>query len=223
MPHFHKAVDRNNRESMVAFLKGHYRYDTMGSWNGNTSYAHSCKLHNLGLSGLELNKAYDVLQTEYWHELEYVIADFTEAMGGNYTIGSNGRSSGYLVLYNSRWEETGHKSYCRSCGQRNFTACGVTEGDNKCGKCGAIGDKGRLNFMTPPRKLSVVGAGIDEEAEFEDWSLGQLQARVDVVEAFDIACDDIRDAFIAMLAMDVVEEVVMVPQKRMVLQAPTQQ
>jgi hypothetical protein len=65
----------------------------------------------------------------------------------------------------------------------------------------------------------VLNAAIDEERDFETWSMDQLRNRVSVVEAFDSACDDIRLAFLAMLDLDVVEETIMVPQKRFVLQA----
>ncbi|TPG88553.1 hypothetical protein EAH72_33075 [Pseudomonas caspiana] len=219
MSHFQKKVDRRSKESMVQFLNGHFRYNTMNSWNGSTSYAQCIKLHNLGLTAEQLDKAYDVIQTDIWDELEVHIQDFVSQMHGAYTIGTNGRSSGYLVLYSSEWKSTGYKSYCRTCYQRNYQACGNTEGDNTCGACRATGDQGRENYATPPRQLGVSSAGIDDELDFEDWSMEQLKARVNVIEAFDSACDDIRQAFIDMLEMNVVEETIMVPQKRCVLQA----
>lgn len=216
---FQKKIDRRSKESMVQFLNDHFRYNTMNSWNGSTSYAHCIKLHNLGLSSEQLDKAYEVIQTDIWDELEVQIQDFVSQMHGAYTIGTNGRSSGYLVLYSSEWKSTGYKSYCRSCYQRNYQACGNSDGDNTCGACRATGEKGRVNYATPPRQLSVSSAGIDDDLDFENWSMEQLRARVNVVEAFDGACDDIRQAFIEMLEMNVVEETIMVPQKRYVLQA----
>jgi len=41
-------------------------------------------------------------------------------MGGRYTIGSNGRSGGYLVLYQGEYYDPGYKSRCRACGQLNY-------------------------------------------------------------------------------------------------------
>ena len=221
MSHFYsqKKIDRRSKESMVQFLNGHFRYNTMNSWNGSTSYAHSIKLHNLGLTSEQIDKAYGILRIDIWDELDVQIQDFVTQMHGAYTIGTNGRSGGYLVLYSSEWKSTGYKSYCRSCYQRNYQACGNTEGDNTCGACRATGEQGRVNYTTPPRQLSVSSAGIDAERDFEDWSMEQLRARVNVVEAFDSACDDIRLAFLDMLEMDVVEETIMVPEKRYVLQA----
>lgn len=218
MSHFQKITDRRSKEAMVRFLTDHFRYDTMRSWNASTSYAQCIKLHKLGLTPDQLMKAYDVIQTGIWDELDILIQDFVTEMGGAYTIGVNGRSGGYLVLLGSEWTSTGYKSYCRTCYQRNYQSCGHADGDNACGVCRANGDKGRVNYATPPRQLSVSNAGIDEECDFENWSMEQLKARVNVVEAFDSACDDIRVAFLAMLDLDVVEETIMVPQKRFVLQ-----
>lgn len=219
MSFFQKKVDRRSKESMVQFLNDHFRYNTMNSWNGSTSYAHCIKLHRLGLTSEQLDKAYDVIRTDIWDELDVQIQDFVTQMHGAYTIGTNGRSSGYLVLYSSEWKSTGCKSYCRSCYQRNYQSCGHTEGDNTCGACRATGEQGRVNYATPPRQLSVSSVGIDDDRDFEDWSMEQLRARVNVVEAFDSACDDIRAAFLDMLEMEVVEETIMVPEKRYVLQA----
>lgn len=221
MSHFYqKKIDRRSKEAMIQFLNEHYRYNTMNSWNGSTSYAHCIKLHRLGLTSEQLDKAYEVIRTDIWDELDMQIQDFVTQMHGAYTICTNGRSGGYLILLSSEWKSTGYKSYCRSCRQRNYQECGKSEGDNTCGACRATGDQGRVNYTTPPRQLSVSSAGIDDDRDFEDWSMEQLRARVNVVEAFDSACDDIRLAFIeVLLEMNVVEETILVPEKRYVLQA----
>jgi hypothetical protein len=117
---FQKKVDRRSRSAMVDFLKAHYRYNTMSSWNRATSYAHCIKIHRLGLTSEQSDKAYEMLDTDFWDEIRWSIDDFTTSQGSCYTIGTNGRSGGYLVLYQSRRELTGHLSYCPSCGQRNF-------------------------------------------------------------------------------------------------------
>jgi hypothetical protein len=38
---FQTKVDHRSRSAMVEFLKGHYRYDTMNSWNRSTAYANN--------------------------------------------------------------------------------------------------------------------------------------------------------------------------------------
>jgi hypothetical protein len=117
---FQKKVDRRSRSAMVAFLQGHERYNTMNSCNRLTSYANNIKLHRLGLSTEQANNAYEMLDTDFWDEIGWPIEEFTTSQEHAYTLGANGRSGGYLVLYQSHRELTGHLSYCPTCGQRNF-------------------------------------------------------------------------------------------------------
>lgn len=217
---FEKKVDTRSRQSMIDFLTGHFRYNTMSSWNGLTSYANRVKFHHLGLTKNQQDKAWDMLDVNFWDEISYPIDDFTREMSGYYTISSNGRSGGYLVLMNSRYELTGYKSRCRSCGQCNFTE--ATSDNNKCGRCHAEGDGGRVNYATPPRQLSVAGKEIDQGETFDskdEWSMLMLRKRVELVRRFDRACDEIRDNFIALLDnCSIIEETIMVPQTHKVLQ-----
>ncbi|WP_432263139.1 cysteine protease [Cupriavidus sp. TMH.W2] len=273
MPHFAKTVDRRSRQALTAFLEGHYRYHTMGSHNRSTSYAHCIKLNRLGLSGAQLDAAYNVLGVDFWEEINSPIDDFTSDMQGRYTIGTNGRSGGYLVLYESHYESTEHKSWCRSCGQRNFKRVAkpmdgaeavigaeilrsggawtdqvylnqpsvqavvlpdeeklamvrklrrelseATLG-NRCGKCGAEGEAGRLNYERSPRSLAVYsGRSIDQDVDFAAWSMEELRRRVELVSAFDATCDAIRDNFIDLIGDYVpVEKTIMVPKTITVL------
>jgi hypothetical protein len=264
---FQKKVDRRSRAAMVDFLAGHFRYDTMNSWNGLTSYANNIKTHRLGLTPEQSNKADEMLGTDYWDEIRYPIDDFTRAQGDSYTIGTNGRSGGYLVLYQSRREQTGHLSYCPSCGQRNFKKVPPTFQDetesaiakeilrsqdtwpavgylrqpsiqelalpdsdklalintlkakladcstsDACGVC----RKPRRNYGVPPTRLMSSYKSIDQGEDFdaEDWPMWSLRERVDLVCAFDAACDQIRDNFVSLLqACDVVEETQWHPKK----------
>jgi hypothetical protein len=260
---FAKKIDRRSRSAMVDFLRDHYCYNTMNSWKGASSYAHCIKIHRLGLTSEQSDKAYDMLDTDFWEEIRWPINEFTDSQNGFYTIGTNGRSGGYLVLYESRFEITGHLSYCPSCGQRNFKKVPPTFEDaneqviaqeilksrnawqsgvylsqpsiealplsndeklstimrlkaqladcsltDACGVCG----KPRRNYDAPPVQLAVYpGKGIDHGEAFdaEEWSMEALRERVDLVCAFDAACDQIRHNFIALLmGYDVVEETV---------------
>lgn len=267
---FEQSVDLRSRSAMVAFLKGHYRYNTMNSWNGATSYAQCVKLRRLGLDSAQYDQAFEMLDMpEVSDMVQSHIADFTDEHNGYYTIGSNGRSGGYLVLYNSRYEDTGHKSRCRSCGQRNFKlvytgerdgakgvvaselvrsggvwttdtylgqsaiqalglpddevralvtqlrdACKNATLDNRCGRCHAEGDQGRVNLTQPQRELKVwPGRSIDDDVDWEELSLARLKEKVRLVKSFDATCDRIREGFLELLSgHEVVESVVMVPQ-----------
>ena len=97
-------MNRKTKKEMIKFLKNHERYWTMNSWNGSSSYANNVKIYNLGMDhDLEM-KAYDLLAEEGFNDLlasdyEFLIERFEEETG--YTIGFNGRSSGYLVLYDN--------------------------------------------------------------------------------------------------------------------------
>ncbi len=84
---------------------------------------------------------------------------------------------------------------------------------NRCGACGASGDHGLVNYAHTHMRINVFShRSIDAERNFADWSIADLRDRVRIVEAFDSACDAIRDQFIFMLqSCEVVEETVMVP------------
>ena len=44
---FYKQVNLNKRGEMIAFLKNHFRYDTMNSWNRSMSCANNIKLYRI--------------------------------------------------------------------------------------------------------------------------------------------------------------------------------
>lgn len=105
---FYKEVNTTSKEEMVNFLRNHFRYYTMNSWNGLTSYANNVKLHNLGLTYRQLEKAYDMLisyESEdidtslYTQRIHDVKETFNQETG--YQMDFNGRSGGYLVLYDT--------------------------------------------------------------------------------------------------------------------------
>lgn len=205
---FEEKVDLRSKRAMVDFLMGHFRYPTMNSWNDTTSYANRIKIPYLGLTREQVDRAYDMLGADYWDEIRYPIDDFTSEMDGEYTIGTNGRSGGYLVLYSGEYYDPGYKSYCPNCGQRN---CQPAEAGAKCGVCRSE----RKNYDRPLRWHRVKGTGIDDNMsreEFMEWSMAELRNRVDLVCQFDRACDDIRSAFIDLIDnCKVIDETVMVP------------
>lgn len=93
------------RKEMVDFLKNHFRYDTANNWNKSTSYARNVKIYNIGLSEVLEAKALDLICEEGFNELvaclyDPLVEQFEEETSLDYTIGFNGRSDGYLVLYN---------------------------------------------------------------------------------------------------------------------------
>ncbi len=118
---FFQKVDKRSREAMVGFLKNHFRYHTMNSWNQSTSYANCLKIHSLGLESDIVDKLYEMIEIDsfYW-EINNLIHQFNSNHNYQWQCGFNGRSSGYLVLYTGGCKISEYKSYCLECGQRNY-------------------------------------------------------------------------------------------------------
>ena len=82
----------------------------MNSWNRSTSYANDVKVPNLDIPSELQDLAYDVASGEVeapdWDIFfARTVSDFYQRTG--YHIGFNGRSSGYLVLYEAEANEDG--------------------------------------------------------------------------------------------------------------------
>ena len=74
---FSQRVDKRSRAEMTAYLAGHFRYDTLRSWNRSTSYACNMKLYNLGLDRETTDKLWDIIQVpEFYDRLNELIDDF---------------------------------------------------------------------------------------------------------------------------------------------------
>lgn len=109
------------REEMITFLRDHFRYYTMSSVNRSTSYARNVKIHNLHLTREQESKAYDLIYAEgAYGNINQILEDFAINHDQKFQIGFNGRSSGYLVLYQGGQKPSGYQSYCTRCGQLNY-------------------------------------------------------------------------------------------------------
>ena len=96
---YQKGVDISNTKSMFNFINNHFQYYTMNSWNINKSIANNVKVYRLGLSG-DCWAALNFLEADEYETLNFMLRDWEEK-NPNYRVGFNGRSSGYLVLYNA--------------------------------------------------------------------------------------------------------------------------
>jgi hypothetical protein len=101
---FYKTgVDISSVKSMWNFLHNHPTYSTMNSWNGHKSIAHNVKLYKLDLEGdwtVALRFLYDEGDSG---ALQMLIDDELrefERLHSGFKVGFNGRSGGYIVLYN---------------------------------------------------------------------------------------------------------------------------
>ena len=98
---FYKTgVDVTKDKEMWQFLHDHFTYSTLNSWNGLYSVANKVKIYSLGLEG-DCWTALKFLEEEEYATVNQMIEDWEYDHKG-YKVGFNGRSSGYLVLYNER-------------------------------------------------------------------------------------------------------------------------
>lgn len=92
---FYEKVNKNSNKEMFEFLKGHFKYSTLNYWNNLWSIANNVKIYKLGLDWEIL----DILQVDNYFTLNTMIENWEEEHP-RYKVGFNGRSGGYLVLYN---------------------------------------------------------------------------------------------------------------------------
>lgn len=203
MKRFYKPVDLRSRIEMTDFLQNHFRYNTMNSWNNSTSYACNLKVYRLGLTSEIENKLYDmVCVQEFFDALKPLMDAFAEAHNYRWQAGMNGRSGGYLVLYQGETKLSQYKSYCTCCGQRNYRI--ASEGDNTCGVCR---QPSRVNYQKPPKEILVYpGRGTDHGEDFEDWSMDELRERVRLVQELDQLADAMVDRAVWLANNYTVEE-----------------
>ena len=208
---FNTSAAPKTKDGIAKFLTGHPRYQTNSGVHPLTSYSHCVKLHRLGLNRSESEKAASIMQSDdYWRELRGCLRGFQDDMQGRYQISPMGRNSGHLVLFEAEVYDPGYKSTCRQCGHLSHQL--VSPQSSHCGECGGL----RSNLKKPLSWSRVIGSGIDHGVTYRDmldWSMDDLQDRLDLVRAFDSACDITRSAFIRLLnEFMLIEQVVMVPQ-----------
>ncbi|MFC1605182.1 hypothetical protein ACFL5F_09175 [Planctomycetota bacterium] len=166
----------------------------MNSWNRSTSYSNCIKLHHVDKpSDIDGDIWWEMLEIAEWQEkMSDLLDDFSRKYDFQWQTGINGRSGGYVVLYKGGIKPSGYKSYCTRCGQKNYQA--LPEGEiGTCGRCDA---RARINFkQTHMQVFTWPGKDIDMYEDFENWTLNELQERVELVQTFDKLCDDIASAY----------------------------
>ena len=192
---YNKQIDKRYRQTMVKFLKKHFRYNTMNSWNRSTSYANNIKLHNVEKpEAVDSDTWWEILWiTDWQNQLSDLLEDFGRKYNFQWQAGINGRSGGYVVLYKGGIKPSGYKSYCTHCGQKNYQA--VPEGQiGICGRCDA---KARVNFkQTDMQIFTWPGKDVDMYEDFEGRTLSEIRQRVELVQDFDQLCEDIVNEYI---------------------------
>lgn len=130
---YETGIDITNDKQMFDFLKRHFTYYTMNSWNYERSIANKVKINSLGLEG-DCWRALAFLEADDYCTVNDMIHEWEEEYPA-YRVGFNGRSGGYLVLYNDNnycsvlpeavadydtYEE--YKEYCREYGYGSVKA-----------------------------------------------------------------------------------------------------
>ena len=212
---FSQCVDKRSRTDMIAYLSNHFRYSTMNGWNCSTSYACNMKLYNLGLDRETENKLWNLIQVpEFYDRLRDVINMFDQQHDYLWQAGWNGRSGGYLVLYQGGTKPSKYRSYCTRCGQKNYTS--IAETGTRCGVCNK---EARVDYIKPPLQIfSYPGKGVDMDEDFGDWSIYELKQRTELVQEFDRLADDIVTEALHIASEHSVEErIVYIPARELVL------
>jgi hypothetical protein len=93
---YKKGIDITNDKQMFNFIKNHFEYYTMNSWNRLASIANNVKLHRMHLTG-DWTVAYNLLVNGEYETVNDFLYCWAEDHPG-YDVGFNGRSGGYLVL-----------------------------------------------------------------------------------------------------------------------------
>lgn len=116
---FYKTgIDITNDKQMFKFLKGHFEYPTMNSWNRLYSIANKVKIYNLGLSG-DPWTALALLENGEYDTVTWMIQDW-EREHPAYEVYFNGRSGGYLILKDKDYN--GHVLPDRIIGHEDYEA-----------------------------------------------------------------------------------------------------
>ena len=212
---FDTRVDLRSRRSMTAFLDGHFRYFTLHSINGATSYANCVKVHRLGLTPAQLQRAWDMLDMpEVFQAIRRDLDRWAQARQWEWQVHFSGRSSGYLVLYRGglNWHDA-RTAQCDECGQMTY--------HKQETPCTGQGCDGVLRVLEKPvpQIFTWPGKGVDEHEDWAEWDLGSLRERTRLVQDFDRACGLAVATFVGFCNMyRVVEKTVPLPTRVRVLE-----
>lgn len=96
---FFTGLKEKTLESKFEYIKEHYTYNVMNSWNNLESIANNVKIWNLELTNEQIDKFLELLDidSDYIYDiLNILIKDFEDITGTQ--IFFNGRNGGHLVM-----------------------------------------------------------------------------------------------------------------------------
>lgn len=204
---FYQKVDLRSRRKMIDFLCGHKRYDTMSSWNCSTSWANNLKVYNVIPDELQ-DKVHEMMETEdFYYDINNVIAEYNRKNEYWLQAGFNGRSGGYLVMYEGsvelriifRFEEKNGKIPDRD------YADGYGWMDIDEAKAKGLYEKTIKKIGAYPGR-SIDNNDREDYEDKDQFSMSSLKEIVQKVQQFDQLCDDVVRATIELAENCEVEE-----------------
>lgn len=96
---FFTGLKEKTLEQKFQYIKNHYVYNVMNSWNRLQSIANNIKIYNLELTNEQIDKFFELISIDeelLYANLQFLIEDFEDITNTN--IFFNGRSNGYLVI-----------------------------------------------------------------------------------------------------------------------------
>lgn len=211
---FYKSVGKSKKD-MIDFLSNHFRYNTMNSWNQSTSYANNMKIYKCIPSEYH-NQVYNLMEVEGFYEpINDLIGDFNLSHDHLWQARFNGRSGGYLVLYQGYCESTTIFNF----DQKTMDQYHEREFADGYGWMSLKEAKAKGLYKKVIKKIgSWPGRSVDQNIDFSDWSIDALNARVALVQSFDKLCDKIVACVIEMAKTpEIAEETYLVEKTRKVI------
>lgn len=191
---FYRKVDIRKPKDMIDYLKNHFRYDTMNSWNRSTSYANNVKIHRVIPMELQDKASAIMEQGDVYHEINGLLSEFGKNHDYEYQAGFNGRSGGYLVLLRGGYKLKKYFSgfspeYPND--KRDYSDYYGRWFSHKEAKEMGTAYSSYKEVFTQP------GRNIDMESDYEDWDIEELRSRIKLVREFDKLCNDVVNLFIS--------------------------
>ena len=151
---------------------------------------------------------------EVYDSINFLIQGWSSAHDWRWQVGFNGRSSGYLVLYQGGMDwKNARTARCDECGKLTW--------HKEETPCTTDGCDGMLRVLPKPQPqiVSYPGRGTDESEDYSEWTMEELRDRVRLVQDFDRLCDEIVALFVEYCEnYRVTEEEIMVPKTIKVLE-----
>lgn len=96
---YFEGLGEKTIEEKYQYLKNHFSYDIMNSWNNLKTIANNVKIYNLGLTNEQQNNFFEINEADddflYYETIE-IIKEFERLT--NTQVYFNGRSGGYMVI-----------------------------------------------------------------------------------------------------------------------------